>query len=107
MQSLISSIMCDHGRFAARTGIGALMGSKNLKAIAVHGVNAVPVFDMTKYAPLRSEANRALKQDNDSKIIHELGTAGVANYAEYLGSMPAKYFSQGAFPEVDKISGAR
>ncbi len=106
-QSLMASIMCDHGRFAARTGIGAIMGSKNLKAVAVHGQKPVPVFDMTKYMPLRSEANRALKQDNGSKIIHEIGTAGVANYAEYLGAMPSKYFSQGSFPEVDKISGAR
>jgi len=106
-QSLMASIMCDHGRFAARTGIGAIMGSKNLKAVAVHGQKPVPIFDLTQYMPLRSEANRALKQDNGSKIIHELGTAGVANYAEYLGAMPSKYFSQGAFPEVDKISGAR
>src|SRR5688572_2972249 len=36
---LFASIMCDHGRMAGRTGLGAVMGAKNLKAIAVHGHN--------------------------------------------------------------------
>ena len=106
LQVLFASIMCDHGRFAGRTGMGAVMGAKNLKAIAVHGTKTVPIVDLAKYAPLRSEANRALKQDNEARILHELGTAGVADYVEYLGSMPAKYYSQGAFPDADKISGS-
>lgn len=42
-----------------------------------------------QYALLCSEANRTLKQDNEAKIMHETGSAGVANYAEYLGSMPS------------------
>ncbi|MBK8822775.1 MAG: aldehyde ferredoxin oxidoreductase family protein [Anaerolineales bacterium] len=104
---LYSSICCDHGRMAGRTGLGAVMGSKNLKAIAVYGKNKIVVEDMERYSALRSEANRALKQDNEAKIIHEVGTAGVANYAEYLGSMPAKYYHQGSFPGVDNISGSK
>ncbi len=57
--------------------------------------------------PLRSEANRSLKQDNEAKVLRELGTAGAANYAEYMGAMPAKYFSRGSFENVDNISGAK
>ena len=48
-----------------------------------------------------------LKQDNEAKIIHELGTAGVANYAGYLGSMPSKYYHQGEFEGVDNVSGSK
>ena len=103
---LFASIMCDHGRMAGRTGMGAVMGSKNLKAIAVHGENETPVFDLSKYKDLRSEANRKLRDDNEAKVLRDVGTAGVANYTEYLGAMPAKYYTQGAFPAVDKISGA-
>jgi aldehyde:ferredoxin oxidoreductase len=106
-QVLFASIMCDHGRMAGRTGLGAVMGAKNLKAIAVHGSNPIPVFDLAKYAPLRSEANRALKQDNEARVLRELGTAGAANYAEYLGALPAKYYSSGTFENVDSVSGAR
>ncbi|MBK9926811.1 MAG: aldehyde ferredoxin oxidoreductase family protein [Anaerolineales bacterium] len=105
-QVLYASIMCDHGRMAGRTGMGAVMGSKNLKAVAVYGENEIPVFDLSKYKSLRSEANRKLRDDNEAKVIREVGTAGLANYAEYLGAMPAKYYTQGSFPAVDAISGA-
>lgn len=103
---LYASICCDHGRMAGRTGLGAVMGSKNLKAVAVHGTKKIEVVNLERYSVLRSEANRALKQDNEAKVIHELGTAGAANYAEYMGAMPAKYYHQGAFAGVDHISGA-
>jgi len=51
------------------------MGAKNLKAIAVRGSKLLPVFDLTKYTVLRSEANRALKQDNEARVLREIGTA--------------------------------
>ena len=81
----------------ARTGLGAVMASKNLKAIAVLGNAKPPLVYSDRYAPLRSESNRTLKQDNEARILHEMGTSSVANYAEYLGSMPAKYYHQGGF----------
>ncbi len=102
---MYASICCDHGRMAGRTGMGAVMGSKNLKAIAVHGTHKIEVTE--KYAQARSEANRTLKQDNEAKILHELGSSGVANYAEYLGSMPSKYYHKGSFEGVDNISGSK
>lgn len=104
---LYASISCDHGRMAGRTGLGAVMGSKNLKAVAVFGRKKIEVVDLEKYSTLRSESNRTLKQDNEAKILHELGTAGAANYAEYLGAMPSKYYHQGAFPGVDNVSGSK
>lgn len=106
-QVLFASIMCDHGRMAGRTGMGAVMGSKNLKAIAVRGVKEIPVFDLAQYKTLRSESNRKLRDDNEAQILREVGTAGVANYAEYLGGLPAKYYSQGSFANIDTISGSK
>lgn len=102
-----AGIYCDHGRAAGRTGLGAVMGAKNLKAIAVRGTRkSLPLADPERYAALRSQANRWLRQDNEAQVLHALGTAGAANYAEYLGAMPARYYHQGAFSEVDAISGA-
>ena len=103
---LYASICCDHGRMAGRTGLGAVMGSKNLKAIAVHGKKKIPIVHAERYSALRSESNRTLKQDNEARILHDLGTASAANYSEYMGSMPAKYYHQGVFPNVDNISGS-
>ena len=99
-------LLCDHGRVAGRTGLGAVMGSKNLKAIAVKGTGKVPVFDATAYAPRRSEANRALKADPMTSVLASLGSAGAADYFNYLGEQPKKYFSAGVLEDADNISGA-
>ncbi len=106
-QVLFASILCDHGRMAGRTGLGAVMGSKKLKAIAVHGEQSIPIHNLANYKALRSEANRKLHDDNEAKILRDLGTGGVANYAEYLGAMPVKYYSRGSFENIDSISGAK
>jgi aldehyde:ferredoxin oxidoreductase len=103
---LFAGIYCDHGRTAGRTGLGAVMASKNLKAVAVHGALKPPLQDALTFHALRSKANRDLKQDNEARVLHELGTAGAANYSEYLGAMPARYFHQGSFDTVDEVSGA-
>ena len=103
---LFAGIYCDHGRAAARTGLGAVMAAKNLKAVAVHGDEAMPLANPNLYSSFRSESNRALKQNTEARVLHELGTASAANYSEYLGSMPAKYFQQGGFESVDGVSGS-
>jgi aldehyde:ferredoxin oxidoreductase len=99
-------LLCDHGRVAGRTGLGAVMGSKNLKAVAVKGTGKVPVLDAGAYAPLRSEANRVLRSDPVTSLFSSLGSAGGAEYFNYLGEQPKKYFSAGALEGADNISGA-
>jgi aldehyde:ferredoxin oxidoreductase len=101
-----AGIFCDHGRTAGRTGLGAVMGSKNLKAIAVKGSGLVPVYDPEEYNSLRSLANHALREDNMTEVFHELGTAGGADYFDYLGEMPKRGFSRGYMEGTEKISGA-
>ena len=88
-------ILTDHGRVAGRTGMGAVMGSKNLKAIAVKGHGKVPVADREKYALVRSKSNMELKADPYSDVFHDLGSAGAADYFDYLAEMPKKYFQNG------------
>ena len=99
-------IMTDHGRVAGRTGMGAVMGSKNLKAIAVRGRGQIPIADPAVFQSLRGEANRNLRHDATSAVARELGTAGVAEYFDYLAEMPKKYFQRGTFESTEKISGA-
>ena len=105
-ESLIpfSLILCDHGRVAGRTGMGAVMGSKNLKAVAVKGNEKIPL--PAEYLPLRSEANRLLRGDSMTHVFHDLGTAGAAEYFDFLNEMPKRYFQHGYSTEDLKISGA-
>ena len=98
-------IMSDHGRVAGRTGMGAVMGSKKLKAVAVKGSGRIPLSKPTQYNKIRSDTNRQLKNDPVTEIARDLGTAAVADYMNYLMTMPKKYFSRGTFKDDLNISG--
>lgn len=99
-------ILTDHGRVAGRTGMGAVMGSKNLKAIAVRGQRTIPTANPERYRSLRKELNLAVRNDNLTQLFNELGTAGSADYFDYLGEMPKRYFRSGVFEGVTKVTGA-
>jgi len=102
-----AAILSDHGRLAGRTGMGAVMGSKNLKAIAARGTGRLTFARDATYKRLRVEANKALREENMTAVYHETGTAGGADYLEMLGDMPQKYWTQATFEGVERISGAR
>jgi len=101
-----SLILTDHGRVAGRTGMGAVMGSKNLKAIAVKGTRRIPILDPDTFNPMRSKANRELRSDAVSRVLNQLGSGGGAEYFDYLGMMPKRYYSSIEYGESSKISGA-
>jgi aldehyde:ferredoxin oxidoreductase len=99
-------ILCDHGRVAGRTGMGAVMGSKNLKAIAVKGGGSVPIADKASFAAIRQVANRSLRDDSVTVMMRELGSAGGSDYFDYLGEMPKRYYQSGVFEGAARISGS-
>ena len=100
-----SSVLCDHGRVAGRTGMGAVMGSKQLKAVAVRGKKPMPVAQPEKFSLTRRQVNINLKDNNFSRTLREIGTAGIADYLNYLGCMPSHYFTRGFFEGTERISG--
>lgn len=106
-QITFASILTDHGRLAGRTGMGAVMGSKNLKAIAVQGHSEVPVVNRELFASLRSASNRALRADSMTQVLHELGTSSAAEYFDYLAEMPKRYFQDESSPEPVLTTGAQ
>ena len=99
-------VLCDHGRVAGRTGMGAVMGSKNLKAVAVRGRREIPLADRSRFQAMRSLANRELRQDTVSLSLRATGSAGGADYFDYIGSMPKRYFTRGDLAGASVISGA-
>lgn len=104
-QLRISSVLCDHGRVAGRTGMGAVMGSKRLKAIAVRGNQSIPIADPERFGILRREANIALKGDALSSAFREIGTGAGAEYFDYLGTMPKRYYTGDVFEGIERVSG--
>src|SRR3990172_6676215 len=67
-------VLCDHGRVAGRTGMGAVMGSKRLKAVVVRGHGEIPLADPQTFARHRRRANLALKSDTVSHALRALGS---------------------------------
>jgi aldehyde:ferredoxin oxidoreductase len=99
------SIMCDHGRAAGRTGLGAVMGSKGLKAVAVQGYQAIPIMNGEAFVALRRKMNIALKDENVSRAFRKYGTSSGVDYMDYLGEIPKFAFTRGAMEGVSKVSG--
>ena len=103
----LSRISCivNERRAAGRKGLGAVMGSKNLKAIAVRGTGIVPVADEAKYKHARGDMLNSLKE---SPILYSqfsnLGTPMVVNHTCEIGIFPARNFTAtGAFTPDEEI----
>jgi aldehyde:ferredoxin oxidoreductase len=98
-------ILGDHGRVAGRTGMGAVMGGKNVKAIAALGSYEIPLYDAEGYAQLRAVANRELRDDNQSIGLRQFGTGTGSELFDYFGMMPKKYFTKVSFDGSTDIAG--
>jgi aldehyde:ferredoxin oxidoreductase len=106
--SLISAIMNNYGRAAARSGVGAVMGSKRLKAIAVNGNQQVPVANPALLTDLRKRLLLSLNKSGWSPFFRTTGTAGAPEGSALSGDSPVKNWG-GAYPDdfstITKISG--
>ena len=86
---------------AGRGGMGAVMGSKNLKAVAVRGDSMPPINNNDGVKKL----NRWFKENmNLLKSFSDFGTGGPMNRFEKLGNLPVRNFRDSGFPNVDKIT---
>ena len=99
-----ASITNDGGRQAARTGPGAVMGAKNLKAIAVRGTQAVPVANAEALHSIGASLTRRSLGPATEKY-RTLGT--LANVAVFnrLGTLPTRNFQLSTFDATDQVSG--
>jgi aldehyde:ferredoxin oxidoreductase len=90
--SLIASIMTDHGSAAGRSGLGAVMGSKKLKAVVARGTMNVPIADKTTAEKLRTEQikvwNNAHSPIDD--LMRKYGTGSMTYESAHSGDSPVK-----------------
>ena len=102
-----ASIMNDHGRAAGRCGLGAVMGSKNLKAIAVRGTGTVPVDDSEKLADIAATIYERTNENMAAGAIRMAGTAGYLDMAAMYGDLPIRNFQVGEWEGAGNLSGVR
>ena len=90
-----AAVCNDKAHYFGRTGMGAVMGSKNLKAIVVRGSAKVPVADADAYRKARKSAVADIKESMIAASMHDLGTAAAMDMGMMTGDVPIKNWSIG------------
>lgn len=105
--SLMASVMNETDRAAGRSGVGAVMGSKNLKAIVIKtDTSEIPVFDSEKFKEKALECAKIIKANPvTGKGLPAYGTAILVNIINGLGALPTKNWQTSEFKEAESVSG--
>jgi aldehyde:ferredoxin oxidoreductase len=101
----MAAVLSDKGRAAGRTGIGAVMGSKNLKAIGVRGTAGVPLADAATLKRISREITADLAESLLPQILSTIGTAGTMDSLLMYGDVPLRYYQQGEWEPASNLSG--
>ncbi len=99
-------IVNDLHRAAGRSGVGAVMGSKNLKAIAVHGTVGVSVKDPKRFMAVVKSTKELLVESSGRKSLTEEGTNAMIDSMQEFGGLPTRNFQEVQFEGTDKINPA-
>jgi aldehyde:ferredoxin oxidoreductase len=93
----------DFGRQAGRGGSGAVMGSKNLKAIAVRGSGQIGVTQSDVYQKITAEFHEKIKTSDESKTRRKYGTWGSVLVANQLGVLATRNFQTTFFEKAEEV----
>lgn len=97
-------IVNDLHRAAGRSGVGAVMGAKNLKAIAAHGTKGVTVNDMPRFMQTVKRTWKKLADDPAREELTELGTNAMIDSMQEFGGLPTNNFQKVQFEGTSKIN---
>jgi aldehyde:ferredoxin oxidoreductase len=102
-----AAILTGDARAAGRTGMGAVMGSKRLKAIAVRGKTGRPPMAAREH--FKQAARRALahvREDMAAELLKLMGSSSGTEYFRMLGAVPCRYWTLGDFEGTSNLNGA-
>jgi aldehyde:ferredoxin oxidoreductase len=107
-QARLAAIINMANRANGRTGLGAVMGSKNLKAVVVRGSSKrLPWADPKKINELARWGAGEIDNNGDVLGLQKYGTASVVVFQNTIGSLPAYNYNEGTFAEFEAISGEK
>ncbi|WP_366922952.1 aldehyde ferredoxin oxidoreductase family protein [Metallumcola ferriviriculae] len=90
-------VSCEYNRQAGRGGVGAVMGSKKLKGIAVKGTGIVSINDNQRFAKAAALAREELAGDETVQELTRAGTASSLWFADEQGLLPVENYRKGTF----------
>jgi aldehyde:ferredoxin oxidoreductase len=98
-------IINDKHRAAGRSGVGAVMGSKNLKAIAVRGTRGLSIAQPAEFLKAFWAMRNRLAKSPARQGMTELGTAQTIDLTNAFGGCPTRNFETGQFEQAENING--
>lgn len=101
---LYACVVNDLHRAAGRSGVGAVMGSKNLKAVACHGSKGVTVKDPKRFMKVVGDAKQKLAELTGRKELTEYGTNAMIDVMQQFGGLPTRNFREVQFEGVEHIN---
>ncbi|MDP8213831.1 MAG: aldehyde ferredoxin oxidoreductase family protein [Candidatus Euphemobacter frigidus] len=105
-----AAVMTDKHRAFGRSGLGTVMGNKNLKAIAVLGTKDLTVADPERFGELFQESKYRFLEGPDSEAclsLREFGTAGLVEIENEIGRLPTRNHKMGVFDQVEAVGSTR
>ncbi len=103
---LFAAIMNEMHRAAGRSGVGAVMGSKNLKALVVSGSGGVTVADPSAFKEAVMKARRKIQEHPVGGAgLKAYGTDVLVNILNSVGGLPTRNYHDGYYPTADKVGG--
>ena len=100
-----AAIINDYDRAAARSGIGAVAGSKHLKAVAVRGGQDIPIAKPDRYLDVIEELHEKMLASPFTASRAAYGTTNLVELMQEIGRLPSYNMRSGVFAEYQKISG--
>ncbi|MFW9805790.1 MAG: aldehyde ferredoxin oxidoreductase family protein, partial [Candidatus Thorarchaeota archaeon] len=100
-----AAIMNDRDRASARSGLGAVMGSKKLKAVSVRGTGKVEVADPKNYLKEIDKFHKRMMANPFTEGRIKYGTTSLVELMQHIGRLPSYNMRQGVFDGFEKISG--
>jgi len=102
-----AAIVSSGNRVNGRIGMGAVMGSKNLKALAVRGSRSLELAESLAFLEETKKIESAILQHNEYPKRYALGTTMLMTDLNDIGILPTKHFKEGVCTYVDEISGQK
>ncbi len=96
-------INCEYNRQAGRGGAGAVMGSKNLKGVAIKGSQLVRTADPKRFKNACKDALREIRESEACAELTEFGTSAAVSFSSEIGTFPYRNFRSQSYGKADKI----
>ena len=102
-----AGLFANQTRAASRTGMGTVMASKNIKAVAIRGTGTIEVAEPETFEKLVLELEKEIREHEQYAGRRQMGTTRILMMADKAGFLPTRNYTQGTFEHAEKVSGER